>query len=130
RVISRRGGVRLERSYPATAVVSSSPFASSCVITERRESRLGKQGEETRMKTFRNWIVGLGLVAVAGMTPLAAQTAETSTDSALQAEVEALKQRLRQMEELLREKLGLDEKEAGTATAAPETPAVEAAAVP
>ncbi|MEZ5365330.1 MAG: outer membrane beta-barrel protein [Bryobacterales bacterium] len=50
---------------------------------------------------------------------LYAQSAEkpTSTEAALQAEVEALKERLRQMEELLREKLGLTDELAGDETA-------------
>ena len=72
------------------------------------------------MKTFRTWIVGLGALALLGAAPSFAQEAESSTESALQAEVEALKERLAVMEQLLREKLGLDSEEAEeTAAAAP-----------
>jgi hypothetical protein len=68
------------------------------------------------------------------MTPLGAQSPQTTTESALQAEVDTLKERLRQMEALLREKLGLDmpeqaEPEAvATVTPAPAPASAEVAA--
>jgi hypothetical protein len=62
------------------------------------------------------------------MTPLWAQASEPSGESALRAEVDALKERLRQMEELLREKLGLDA-EAGPAKA-PAAEQAQTAAAP
>ncbi len=82
-------------------------------------------------------MVGVGFVALTGMSPLLAQTAESTeksestVQSALQAEVDALKERLRQMELLLREKLGLntEEQSADATSAAPKVEAATASAV-
>ncbi len=71
------------------------------------------------MKTFRKRIAGAGItLALLGAAPVLAQQADASTESELRAEVEALKERLLQMEMLLREKLGA-ETEAQPAEAEP-----------
>ena len=70
------------------------------------------------MKTFRTLIAGVGFLVLTGAPPMFAQATETSTESALRAEVDALKERLRQMELLLREKLGLETEEAPAAEVA------------
>ena len=82
------------------------------------------------MKTFRKWIAGAGFVAIASVMPLTAQTSETSNESALQAEVDALKLRLKQMEDLLREKLGLTAEGESQAAAQSANQPVKAVAAP
>ena len=78
------------------------------------------------MKTFRKLIAGLGFVALVGAAPTFAQSPEQSTESKLQAEVDALKERLHQMEQLLREKLGLETGEEPTSDVASATVDAEA----
>jgi hypothetical protein len=71
---------------------------------------------------LRRWVVGIGMAAALATGAMAQEAAApASTKSALEEEVEALKARLAEMEQLLRQKLGLEPEAAKAETATAET---------